>query len=182
MQHKNYDDMTLEESMKLYFQRDNNKKKISNQVINRRRINMFKILENNDGYFSEENIKAKEPFLYEIYIGWRNRDTTHESKKGIKLSDFLFSQMDKNDDDNKLIKEINQYGREEVIQEYLKVNELNKKTNNRKEDDIDELIRIMMLNYLYSDEKYECDDDTDLDYNDKENDNFDEENYFNSDD
>ena len=92
MQHKNYDDMTLEESMKLYFQRDNNKKKISNQVINRRRINMFKMLENNDGYFSEENIKAKEPFLYEIYIGWRNRDTTHESKKGIKLSDFLFSQ------------------------------------------------------------------------------------------
>ena len=38
-----------------------------------------------------------------------------------------------------------------------------------------------MLNYLYSDEQYECDTNSDLDYNDKENDNYDEDNYFASD-
>ena len=55
-------ELTLEESMKIYYDRDKKKKKISNKVINRRRVNMFKMLERNDGYFSEENIKRKEPF------------------------------------------------------------------------------------------------------------------------
>ena len=79
------------------------------------------------------------------------------------------------------IEEIEKYGREEVLKEYLNVDKVNKQNSNKKEDDIDELIRIMMLNYLYSDEQYECDTNSDLDYNDKENDNYDEDNYFASD-
>ena len=69
----------------------------------------------------------------------------------------------------------------EVLKEYLNGDKVNKQNSNKKEDDIDELIRIMMLNYLYSDEQYECDTNSDLDYNDKENDNYDEDNYFASD-
>ena len=171
-------EMTLDESMKIYYDRDKQKKKISNKILNRRRVNMFKMLERNDGYFSEENIKRIEPFLYEIYVGWRNEEGVNKEKK---MSEFLFSQIDRKDCEDNLIKEIEKYGREEVLKEYIKVDNVNKKSNNKKEDDIDELIRIMMLNYLYSDEHYECDDDIDLDYNDKENDNYDEENYFASD-
>ena len=85
-------ELTLEESMKIYYDRDKKKKKISNKVINRRRVNMFKMLERNDGYFSEENIKRKEPFLYEIYVGWRNEEGSNKERK---MSEFLFSQIDR---------------------------------------------------------------------------------------
>lgn len=171
-------EFTLEESMKIYYDRDKKKKTISNKVINRRRVNMFKMLERNDGYFSEENIKRKEPFLYEIYVGWRNEEGRNKERN---MSEFLFSQIDRKICEESLIKEIEKYGREEVLKEYLNVDKVNKQSSNKKEDDIDELIRIMMLNYLYSDEQYDCDNNSDLDYNDKENDNYDEENYFTSD-
>ena len=123
-------ELTLEESMKIYYDRDKKKKTISNKVINRRRVNMFKMLERNDGYFSEENIKRKEPFLYEIYVGWRNEEGSNKERK---MSEFLFSQIDRKICEESLIKEIEKYGREEVLKEYLNVDKVNKQNSNKKE-------------------------------------------------
>ena len=94
-------ELTLEESMKIYYDRDKKKKKISNKVINRRRVNMFKMLERNDGYFSEENIKRKEHQLEQLrrFSEWTlslrgmiGQDTTLTKTCGLKHENKIHKQ------------------------------------------------------------------------------------------
>ena len=54
------------------------------------------------------------------------------------------------------------------------------KSENKREDDIDTLLRLCMHKFIYNPNKTEYDDDSDLDVDDKENDNYEDENYFNS--
>lgn len=180
------DSIGLKEAMMKYKIQWKQRDKAKLKIVNRRKVKLFEMLRNNDEYFSEESIKRRDPILYEIYIGWRSKITNSKSLNNTPkdMCSFLLSQIDKEnfeeDLGNALTNDMNTYGKENIINELNQVKIVNSKSDSKREDDADELIRLMFIQFLYSDESFPSDYNSDYD-DDKEADRLDEDNYFNSD-
>ena len=174
-------DFTLKDSLNIY---KNQKHTIPSKILNRRRVKLFQLLNNNDEKFSESSIKLSDPLLYNFFVGYRDNNILYNTKNVNKLSNFLLRELDRDEYAIKLKDEIEKqeqlYGKDKIDSEIYKVNELNLKSENKREDDIDTLLRLCMHKFIYNPNKTEYDDDSDLDVDDKENDNYEDENYFNS--
>ena len=170
-------DFSLQDSINIYFTRKKNSP-FNDKIINRRRAKMLQMIKDNSGYFSLDNIKKEEPILYEIYLG-QSKEKNYNTFSG-----FLLNQIDNNDFKENLEKQIRQeaqrYGTAMVYQEYSKLIESEKKNTSHK-DNLKELIDIMAIKFLFSNKTFDCDNDSDLD-NDKSNEEYDEEEFFNRDD
>lgn len=179
--------MTLKESMMKYEEQWKKRDKARLKIINRRKVKLFEMIRSNDEYFSEENIKRLDPILYEYYIGWRENMTPSKSYNNTRknMSNFLLNQIDKESFEEELSKSVmndmNAYGKDNVINEMNQVKIVNSRSDSTREDDADELIRLMFIRFLYSNDIFSCDDNSDYD-DDNEADRFDEDNYFNIDD
>ena len=174
-------DFTLKDSLNIY---KNQKHTIPSKILNRRRVKLYQLLNNNDEKFSESSIKLSDPLLYNFFVGYRDNNILYNTKNVNKLSNFLLRELDRDEYAIKLKDEIEKqeqlYGKDKIDSEIYKVNELNLKSENKREDDIDTLLRLCMHKFIYNPNKTEYDDDSDLDVDDKENDNYEDENYFNS--
>ena len=174
-------DFTLKDSLNIY---KNQIHTIPSKILNRRRVKLFQLLNNNDEKFSESSIKLSDPLLYNFFVGYRDNNILYNTKNVNKLSNFLLRELDRDEYAIKLKDEIEKqeqlYGKDKIDSEIYKVNELNLKSENKREDDIDTLLRLCMHKFIYNPNKTEYDDDSDLDVDDKENDNYEDENYFNS--
>ena len=174
-------DFTLKDSLNIY---KNQKHSIPSKILNRRRVKLYQLLNNNDEKFSESSIKLSDPLLYNFFVGYRDNNILYNTKNVNKLSNFLLRELDRDEYAIKLKDEIEKqeqlYGKDKIDSEIYKVNELNLKSENKREDDIDTLLRLCMHKFIYNPNKTEYDDDSDLDLDDKENENYEEENYFNS--
>ena len=172
---------TLKDSLNIY---KNQKHSIPSKILNRRRVKLYQLLNNNDEKFSESSIKLSDPLLYNFFVGYRDNNILYNTKNVNKLSNFLLRELDRDEYAIKLKDEIEKqeqlYGKDKIDSEIYKVNELNLKSENKREDDIDTLLRFCMHKFIYNPNKTEYDDDSDLDVDDKENDNYEDENYFNS--
>ena len=172
---------TLKDSLNIY---KNQKHSIPSKILNRRRVKLYQLLNNNDEKFSESSIKLSDPLLYNFFVGYRDNNILYNTKNVNKLSNFLLRELDRDEYAIKLKDEIEKqeqlYGKDKIDSEIYKVNELNLKSENKREDDIDTLLRLCMHKFIYNPNKTEYDDDSDLDVDDKENDNYEDENYFNS--
>ncbi len=174
-------DFTLKDSLNIY---KNQIHTIPSKILNRRRVKLYQLLNNNDEKFSESSIKLSDPLLYNFFVGYRDNNILYNTKNVNKLSNFLLRELDRDEYAIKLKDEIEKqeqlYGKDKIDSEIYKVNELNLKSENKREDDIDTLLRLCMHKFIYNPNKTEYDDDSDLDVDDKENDNYEDENYFNS--
>ena len=174
-------DFTLKDSLNIY---KNQIHTIPSKILNRRRVKLFQLLNNNDEKFSESSIKLSDPLLYNFFVGYRDNNILYNTKNVNKLSNFLLRELDRDEYAIKLKDEIEKqeqlYGKDKIDSEIYKVNEINMKSENKREDDIDTLLRLCMHKFIYNPNKTEYDDDSDLDVDDKENDNYEDENYFNS--
>ncbi len=174
-------DFTLKDSLNIY---KNQIHTIPSKILNRRRVKLYQLLNNNDEKFSESSIKLSDPLLYNFFVGYRDNNILYNTKNVNKLSNFLLRELDRDEYAIKLKDEIEKqeqlYGKDKIDSEIYKVNEINMKSENKREDDIDTLLRLCMHKFIYNPNKTEYDDDSDLDVDDKENDNYEDENYFNS--
>ena len=174
-------DFTLKDSLNIY---KNQIHTIPSKILNRRRVKLYQLLNNNDEKFSESSIKLSDPLLYNFFVGYRDNNILYNTKNINLLSNFLLRELDRDEYVIKLKDEIEKqekiYGKDKIDSEINKVNEINMKSENKREDDIDTLIRFCMHKFIYNPNKTEYDDDSDLDVDDKENDNYEDENYFNS--
>ena len=172
---------TLKDSLNIY---KNQKHSIPSKILNRRRVKLYQLLNNNDEKFSESSIKLSEPLLYNFFVGYRDNNILYNTKNVNLLSNFLLRELDRDEYVIKLKNEIEKqekiYGKDKIDSEINKVNEINMKSENKREDDIDTLIRFCMHKFIYNPNKTEYDDDSDLDIDDKENEHYEDENYFNS--
>ena len=177
----NSNNFTLKDSLNIY---KNQKHSIPSKILNRRRVKLYQLLNNNDEKFSESSIKLSDPLLYNFFVGYRDNNILYNTKNVNSLSNFLLRELDRDEYAIKLKDEIKKqeqiYGKDKIDFEINKVNEINKKSENKREDDIDTLLRLCMYKFIYNPNKTEYDDDSDLDINDKENENYEDENYFNS--
>ena len=172
---------TLKDSLNIY---KNQKHSIPSKILNRRRVKLYQLLNNNDEKFSESSIKLSDPLLYNFFVGYRDNNILYNTKNINLLSNFLLRELDRDEYVIKLKDEIEKqekiYGKDKIDSEINKVNEINMKSENKREDDIDTLIRFCMHKFIYNPNKTEYDDDSDLDIDDKENEHYEDENYFNS--
>ena len=172
---------TLKDSLNIY---KNQIHTIPSKILNRRRVKLYQLLNNNDEKFSESSIKLSDPLLYNFFVGYRDNNILYNTKNVNLLSNFLLRELDRDEYAIKLKDEIEKqeqlYGKDKIDSEIYKVNEINMKSENKREDDIDTLLRLCMHKFIYNPNKTEYDDDSDLDINDKENENYEDENYFNS--
>ena len=172
---------TLKDSLNIY---KNQKHSIPSKILNRRRVKLYQLLNNNDEKFSESSIKLSDPLLYNFFVGYRDNNILYNTKNVNLLSNFLLRELDRDEYVIKLKNEIEKqekiYGKDKIDSEINKVNEINMKSENKREDDIDTLIRFCMHKFIYNPNKTEYDDDSDLDIDDKENEHYEDENYFNS--
>ena len=177
----NINNFTLKDSLNIY---KNQKHSIPSKILNRRRVKLYQLLNNNDETFSESNIKLSDPLLYNFFVGYRDNNILYNTKNVNLLSNFLLRELDRDEYVIKLKHEIEKqekiYGKDKIDSEINKVNEINIKSENKREDDIDTLIRFCMHKFIYNPNKTEYDDDSDLDIDDKENEYYEDENYFNS--
>ena len=174
-------DFTLKDSLNIY---KNQKHTIPSKILNRRRVKLYQLLNNNDEKFSESSIKLSDPLLYNFFVGYRDNNILYNTKNINLLSNFLLRELDRDEYVIKLKDEIEKqekiYGKDKIDSEINKVNEINMKSENKREDDIDTLLRLCMHKFIYNPNKTEYDDDSDLDIDDKENEHYEDENYFNS--
>ena len=172
---------TLKDSLNIY---KNQKHSIPSKILNRRRVKLYQLLNNNDEKFSESSIKLSDPLLYNFFVGYRDNNILYNTKNVNLLSNFLLRELDRDEYVIKLKNEIEKqekiYGKDKIDSEINKVNEINMKSENKREDDIDTLLRLCMHKFIYNPNKTEYDDDSDLDIDDKENEHYEDENYFNS--
>ena len=172
---------TLKDSLNIY---KNQKHSIPSKILNRRRVKLYQLLNNNDEKFSESSIKLSDPLLYNFFVGYRDNNILYNTKNVNLLSNFLLRELDRDEYVIKLKDEIEKqekiYGKDKIDSEINKVNEINMKSENKREDDIDTLIRFCMHKFIYNPNKTEYDDDSDLDIYYKENEHYEDENYFNS--
>ncbi len=172
---------TLKDSLNIY---KNQKHSIPSKILNRRRVKLYQLLNNNDEKFSESSIKLSDPLLYNFFVGYRDNNILYNTKNVNLLSNFLLRELDRDEYVIKLKNEIEKqekiYGKDKIDSEINKVNEINMKSENKREDDIDTLLRCGMHKFIYNPNKTEYDDDSDLDIDDKENEHYEDENYFNS--
>ena len=177
----NSNNFTLKDSLNIY---KNQKHSIPPKILNRRRVKLYQLLNNNDEKFSESNIKLSDPLLYNFFVGYRDNNILYNTKNVNSLSNFLLRELDRDEYVIKLKDEIEKqekiYGKDKIDSEINKVNEINMKSENKREDDIDTLLRFCMHKFIYNPNKTEYDDDSDLDIDDKENEHYEDENYFNS--
>jgi hypothetical protein len=173
--------LSLKEFLDIY---KNQIHRIPLKILNRRRVKLYQLLNDNDEKFSESNIKISDPLLYDFFVGYRDKNILYNSKKVNSLSNFLLRELERDEYTLKLKEEIEkqerEYGKDKIDIEIEKVNKINSQCNNSREDDIDTLLRLCMHKFIYNPNKTEYDDDSDLDLDDKENENYEEENYFNS--
>ena len=172
---------TLKDSLNIY---KNQIHTIPSKILNRRRVKLYQLLNNNDEKFSESSIKLSDPLLYNFFVGYRDNNILYNTKNVNLLSNFLLRELDRDEYVIKLKNEIEKqekiYGKDKIDSEINKVNEINMKSENKREDDIDTLLRFCMHKFIYNPNKTEYDDDSDLDIDDKENEHYEDENYFNS--
>ena len=172
---------TLKDSLNIY---KNQIHTIPSKILNRRRVKLYQLLNNNDEKFSESSIKLSDPLLYNFFVGYRDNNILYNTKNVNLLSNFLLRELDRDEYVIKLKNEIEKqekiYGKDKIDSEIYKVNEINMKSENKREDDIDTLLRLCMHKFIYNPNKTEYDDDSDLDIDDKENEHYEDENYFNS--
>ena len=95
-------DYTLEDCINILKKRISIKNSLEYQILNRRKAKLDKMINSNDSYFSENEIKARDvnssllkgmkPILYEIYLGnkWKKIDNQsknhHDNKSDLDKS------------------------------------------------------------------------------------------------
>ena len=187
----------LEDTVKLLKDRLKNNIRHSNiKILNRRKKKLDELMNQSD-YFSEEEIKRRDPILYEIYLGsYKIKNENLNTKSESSITQMVFDEMDDSlhkENLNKTIRrEMKEFGHNKIKNEYvflfLKLQKdlakLNENIDNSLEDETDELIRLMMLKFLMGEDReffdYEEIDNNEI-YDDIEQINQeDEEAYFDS--
>ena len=87
-------DFTLKDSLNIY---KNQIHTIPSKILNRRRVKLFQLLNNNDEKFSESSIKLSDPLLYNFFVGYRDNNILYNTKNVNKLSNFLLRELDRDE-------------------------------------------------------------------------------------
>jgi len=114
----------LEDTVKLLKDRLKNNIRHSNiKILNRRKKKLDELMNQSD-YFSEEEIKRRDPILYEIYLGsYKIKNENLNTKSESSITQMVFDEMDDSlhkENLNKTIRrEMKEFGHNKIKNEYV---------------------------------------------------------------
>jgi hypothetical protein len=126
-ENKNEIEDSIEDFFKQYKQNWNKKLNVIDKtILNRRKKKLDEILYGNNDFFSEENIKQRDPILYEIYVGShkkRHQIFNIDVHTNSSMSKFLMNEIESDIHNqnikNELLKEYKIYGENSVNKLYV---------------------------------------------------------------
>jgi hypothetical protein len=114
----------LEDTVKLLKDRLKNNIRHSNiKILNRRKKKLDELLNQSD-YFSEDEIKRRDPILYEIYVGsYKRKHENMNTKNECSITQMFFDEMDdslhKENLNKEIVREMKEFGDNKIQNCYV---------------------------------------------------------------